>query len=405
MPYYIAKDREGCKAGWAVIDQAGAMFGCHTTKQGAIDQAVAISISTKEPFEGERGNRALPDELSVGDYVAWVIQTTELESYAGVITEMVGTEAKISVWDDEEEIWFDTKLIAVVPISELKKIEPLPTADTPATLGDVVDLIEEVKPMDAQRAKWVNAAWAIKAKLEGLSDEARSLGKNEVRTGHTKIEVREDGDGLTFSGYAAVFNSDSQPLPFIERIAPGAFKRSLQSRNEIKLLWNHDAGEPLASVRGGTLRLTEDDRGLRVEAKMANTTRGRDVAELIRSGTVDSMSFGFSTISDSWSSDGSTRTLNAVRLFEVSIVSSPAYEATAGTLAVRSAQTIDADQLAEALFKLESGEELDPTAASLVTDVVAKLTKTEEVQQVEGDILALKKKKLDLLLKEATNAN
>jgi hypothetical protein len=137
-----------------------------------------------------------------------------------------------------------------------------------------------------------------------------------------------------------------------------------------------------------------------VEANLANTTRGRDVAELIRSKVIDSMSFGFSVIKDSWSGDGNMRTLEAVRLFEVSIVSSPAYEGTAGTVAVRSTAGIDADQLADALMRLESGEELDATHATLITDVVAKLTKTEEVQEVQGDILALKKKKLDLLLKE-----
>jgi HK97 family phage prohead protease len=168
-------------------------------------------------------------------------------------------------------------------------------------------------------------------------------------------------------------------------------------------LWNHDSGEPLASVRGGTLKLVEDARGLKVEATLANTTRGRDVSELIRSKVIDSMSFGFSVIKDAWSNDGNTRTLEAVRLFEESIVSSPAYEGTAGTVAVRSAVAesgIDADQLADALMRLESGEELDPNQATLITDVVAKLTKTEEVQEVQGDILALKKKKLDLLLKE-----
>jgi HK97 family phage prohead protease len=164
------------------------------------------------------------------------------------------------------------------------------------------------------------------------------------------------------------------------------------------MLWNHDAGEPLASVRGGTLKLVEDERGLKVEATLANTTRGRDVAELIRSKTVDSMSFGFSVIKDSWS--GEVRTLQSVRLFEVSVVSSAAYPATEGTVAVRSTTGIDADQLADALMRLESGEDLDPTQATLITDVVSKLTKTEEVQEVQGDILALKKKKLDLLMKD-----
>jgi hypothetical protein len=82
------------------------------------------------------------------------------------------------------------------------------------------------------------------------------------------------------------------------------------------------------------------------------------------------------------------------------VVSSAAYPATEGTVAVRSTTGIDADQLADALMRLESGEDLDPTQATLITDVVSKLTKTEEVQEVQGDILALKKKKLDLLMKE-----
>jgi HK97 family phage prohead protease len=263
-----------------------------------------------------------------------------------------------------------------------------------------IEAEQERETMTANtRSKWVDVAWRIKNQLEGGDSEGRSTSKQEQRIHATNFEIRETADGMSFTGYAAVFNSDSEPLPFIERIAPGAFKRSLQSRNEVKLLWNHDAGEPLASVRGGTLRLTEDEIGLRVEATLANTTRGRDVAELIRSKTIDSMSFGFSVIKDSW--QGEVRTLEAVRLFETSVVSWPAYTATSGTISVRSAAPgIDADQLADALMRLESGEELEESHATLITDVVAKLTKTEEVQEVQGDILALKKKKLDLLLKE-----
>jgi HK97 family phage prohead protease len=263
-----------------------------------------------------------------------------------------------------------------------------------------IEAEQERETMTANtRSKWVDVAWRIKSQLEGGESEGRSTSKQEQRIHATDFEIRETADGMSFTGYAAVFNSDSEPLPFIERIAPGAFKRSLQSRNEVKLLWNHDAGEPLASVRGGTLRLVEDEIGLRVEATLANTTRGRDVAELIRSKTIDSMSFGFSVIKDSW--QGEVRTLEAVRLFETSVVSWPAYTATSGTISVRSAAPgIDADQLADALMRLESGEELEESHATLITDVVAKLTKTEEVQEVQGDILALKKKKLDLLLKE-----
>jgi HK97 family phage prohead protease len=263
-------------------------------------------------------------------------------------------------------------------------------------------MVDEV--LDESRDKWVRAAWAIKARLEGLTEEARSLGKTEVRTEHVDLEIRETGDGMTFEGYAAVFNSPSQPLPFVETIKPGAFKRSLQGRHRMMLLWNHNASEPLASTRNGSLKLVEDARGLKVTARLANTQTGRDVAELIRSGVIDAMSFGFQVKKDSWSADGNNRTLEEVAVHEVSLTSFPAYEGTAGTTSVREKRDIDADQLADSLMKLESGEELDAEQAKVISEVVAKLTKTdevEEVEEVEGDILALKKKKLDLLMKEA----
>ena len=501
MPYFIAKDREGCAGGWAVVDQAGEILGCHAGKQSAIDQAVALSIATDEPFEGERA-------LLVGDYVTWVRGD---ETYYGEIYRIDGDQAEVKIYEDEDGVYVESVLLAMLPLTDLTKITDLPTLeleseddedraineDAPAYMraaarrglefyadglggdGLVERTIREARDMaegrvtddkwiriaawiarhmddldapDAQpdsdnypsagvvahllwgsgptkraaertmafaesvvarieaeqeretmtantRSKWVDVAWRIKSQLEGGDSEGRSTSKQEQRIHATDFEIRETADGMSFTGYAAVFNSDSEPLPFIERIAPGAFKRSLQSRNEVKLLWNHDAGEPLASVRGGTLRLVEDEIGLRVEATLANTSRGRDVAELIRSNVVNSMSFGFSVIKDSW--QGEVRTLEAVRLFETSIVSWPAYTATSGTISVRSAAPgIDADQLADALMRLESGEELEESHATLITDVVAKLTKTEEVQEVQGDILALKKKKLDLLLKE-----
>ncbi len=253
-----------------------------------------------------------------------------------------------------------------------------------------------------KKNKWLDAAWLIKASIEGVTEEARQLGKTEQRVNVANLEIRDAGDGMAFEGYAAIFNSDSEPLPFIERIQPGAFKRSLQSRNEIKLLWNHDAGEPLASLRGGTLKIFEDNVGLRVSAQLANTQRGRDTAELIRSGTIDSMSFGFNVVKDSWNSDGTVRTLEAVRLFEISLVSFPAYQATAGTLSVREQRDIDADKLAESLAQLESGAELGADQAELIKTVVDKLTaQTEEIVEPNNgfDLVKLQQLKLKLLEK------
>ena len=393
MPYYIAQEVEGCIGDWAVVSDAGTLHGCHPTKQAAIDQAVAISLATDEPFLGERSLRALPDELVIGDTVAWVVET---EAYAGVVSALMDTDAHVAVWDEEDGIWSPEGITAVVPIADLKKISPLvsePEIEDPQQDPSMPPL-PDVPFQVASRAKWMKAAHAIIARLEGATEEARAIGKNEVRTNH--IELRAEGDGRSFSGYASVFNQPSQPLPFIEYVKPGAFKRSLQSRNRMMLLWNHDTSNPLASTRNGSLQLTEDNVGLKVTATLPDTTLGRDIAELVRTGVIDSMSFGFSVKKDSWSGDGQTRFLEDVTLYEVSLVSTPAYEGTAGTVSVRSG--ISADALADALLKIESGEELDPEQGALVGDVISRLTKTPEVEEVQGDILALKKKKLDLLM-------
>jgi HK97 family phage prohead protease len=227
---------------------------------------------------------------------------------------------------------------------------------------------------------------------------------SETRVSDAQFEIRAVGDKLTFSGYAAVFNSDSQPLPFIERIAPGAFKRSLQSRNDVKLLWNHDSGEPLASTRSGTMRLVEDSKGLRVEAELAPTTRGKDLSILMERGDIDKMSFGFNVQSDSWSPDGNVRTLESVRLLEVSIVTFPAYESSVAQ--VRSLDDIDTEKLSDALLALEVSDSLTPDQAGLLQNVIKQMTKgeigsvepVETVVQVEPEVnlLVLKQLKHEL---------
>lgn len=235
----------------------------------------------------------------------------------------------------------------------------------------------------------------------------------EKRVNAVDFELRDaDDGGVTFTGYAAVFDSPSEPLPFIETVAKGAFGRSLRSRNDVKLLWNHDSGQVLGSTRAKTLRLVEDDKGLRVEGDLPDTTLGRDARELIRRGDVDSMSFGFTTIRDKWSEDGNQRTLHAVRLHEVSIVAFPAYTATAGTTGVRSLfrlavrADVDAEALADAMLKLEQGEELEEGERDVLTAAISSLSPSVKIEPTPepgelGDLglLDLKRKKLDLLSK------
>ena len=220
------------------------------------------------------------------------------------------------------------------------------------------------------------------------------------------IEVREAGDGMTFSGYAAVFNSPSEPLPFTETIAPGAFRRSLSSRNNVLMLLNHDPAVPLASTRSKTLSLAEDGTGLRAQAKLPDTSAGRDLSVLLRDGIVNSMSFGFSVPKggDSWSDDGMTRTLRSVRLHEVSVVAFPAYAATSASVrsldALATRTGLDADALADAITSLEGGTELTRDQAQLLDAVITKLAPAEEPEPaVEVPSLALLRDQLDLALK------
>ena len=362
-------------------------------------------------------SRALPDELEVGDFVSWrasggrargrvvrINRNGELTAPESDFT-VTGTPddpaALIRIYEQTADGWSDTPVIVVHRFTTLTKIDDLEdeTNSARSRANRIIARINQEESMTKEN-KWLDVARAIALKIDGPRPESK---EPEVRVNSTEIEVRSEGDGMTFSGYASVFDSPSEDLGgFIEYVAPGAFKRSLQARNEIKLLWNHDTSEPLASVRGGSLQLVEDSRGLKVTAKLPNTTRGRDVAELLRSKVIDSMSFGFNVIKDSWSNNGSVRTLESVRLSEVSVVTFPAYTATTAT--VRSLQpTIDADELATALLKLESGEDLDEKSASLITDVVGKLRQQPEPEVEPGDnglaLLDLKKKQLDLLLK------
>lgn len=245
----------------------------------------------------------------------------------------------------------------------------------------------------------------IEAENEGRA-KGQALSKMETRINSAEFEIRETDEGMRFSGYAAVFNSDSEPLPFTERIAPGAFRGSLRNRNDIKLLWNHETASVLGSTRAGTLKLTENERGLYVEANLPNTSVGRDARELISRGDVDSMSFGFTVArgGDEWSADGSVRTLNKINLHEVSIVAFPAYTATAGSTAVRGLDKVakraevDADALADALLKIENGEDITTDDRNLVATVLEKLSPAVEEPKGDLDMLALKKKKLELLM-------
>jgi len=303
-------------------------------------------------------------------------------------------------------------------LGDLDSPDANPSSENYPSAGVVAHLLWGSGPSKSSANRTMKYAEGVVARLEeenraSISQESEQMAKIEKRTNEVKFELRavEGEEGMTFTGYAAVFNSPSEPLPFIERIAPGAFKRSLKARNDIKLLWNHDTGAVLGSTRAGTLKLEEDNYGLRVTAVLPDTTLGRDVRTLVQRGDVNAMSFGFSVPAggDSWNAEGTERTLKSVRIFEVSVVAYAAYSATAGTATVRSFDgvakraEVDADQLADAMLAIEDGKDLSLEQSELLTKVIQRLTPQEEAE-VEANsedltALELKKKKFELLMK------
>lgn len=152
------------------------------------------------------------------------------------------------------------------------------------------------------------------------------------------IEIRAE-KGKKVGGYAAVFNSETDIGGYFrEVIAPGAFSEAV--KQDVRALLDHDSGRVIGRTSAGTLRLTEDDKGLAVEIDLPDTSDGRDAAVLIERGDLSGMSFGFIVTHDEWDETGDVpvRTIHKVDLREVSVVAFPAYDDT--SIAMRSLDAV-----------------------------------------------------------------
>lgn len=154
--------------------------------------------------------------------------------------------------------------------------------------------------------------------------------KREIRVG-LPIEVRqEDDDLIKVTGYAAVFNQRTNIAGvFEEQIAPGAFSDAV-GRDDVVFLINHE-GLPLARTRSGTLELKEDDKGLFIATGLASVDPDvQSIVPKMERGDLDKMSFAFIPELVEWDESGDipVRTIKRAELYDVSIVTSPAYEGT-----------------------------------------------------------------------------
>ena len=436
MPYFISDKNSEC-AGWAVEKDDGEVIGCHQTKQDAIDQMVAVSIAEEMEPGGERAEQRQVD-LSLPEYIqsaarkgldyygkklagAGIVPSTVREARemaAGRITEdkviranawaarhMVDLDAPKNSNPDDEE--FPGAGAVAFYLWGINPLDPEPAIEWFHEKAELIkgELEEEVEEEDEDDLSEDDRSFTFLRSPEpefgNVSGMTEQVETRRITFNQFELRAGQAGDGMSFSGYAAVFNSDSEPLPFIERIAPGAFAKSLKSRNNIRMYMNHDSSMLLGTTRSKTVRLAEDSKGLFVDADLPDTSVGRDLSVLMQRGDVDSMSFGFTVPQggDRWSDDGSRRELRQIRLFEVSVVTGfPAYAATSASVrsldALATRTGIDADQLAVAITALESGQTLDPNHAALLRETVAKLEPTPQSAPASVGVLA---KHLELL--------
>lgn len=145
------------------------------------------------------------------------------------------------------------------------------------------------------------------------------------------FEVRANDSGeIVVEGYAAVFNEETTiGGQWREQIAPGAFTDAI-GRDDVVFLINHE-GLPLARTRSGTLQLSEDDHGLKMRASLdLSDPDVRSIVPKMKRGDLDKMSFAFVPTRQEWddSRDMPRRTIQQADLYDVSIVTTPAYAGT-----------------------------------------------------------------------------
>lgn len=192
-----------------------------------------------------------------------------------------------------------------------------------------------------------------------------------------ETRTKDGGEPVTvLTGYAAVFDSLSEDLGgFREKIAPGAFKRSIKNPNVMALI-DHMPNKLLGSSATGRVTVSEDRRGLATEITPVMTSYARDLEALLDAGEKTKMSFGFRTVQDKWEKvDGEDiRTLLEVDVFDVSVVTNPAYPATDVSVARRSlAEAREAEVTPEPKAEEPEGAAGPEKGADRVAELEAKI--------------------------------
>ena len=203
--------------------------------------------------------------------------------------------------------------------------------------------------------------------------------KKEIRTIKTavKVEKREDGSIKSIVGYPIVYNSDSEDMGFIERIAPGAATKALL-KSDVRGLKNHDASLIFART-GVNLTLKEDKDGVMMQATPVDTHNFRETAKEVDLGLLDGQSFAFTIKADEWKgldTDKPTRTITEFdSIFDVGPVTYPAYPDTSvGLRTLEEARAAAKDTIPKEKITIKINDEsFDFTGESRFDDAAEKI--------------------------------
>lgn len=190
-------------------------------------------------------------------------------------------------------------------------------------------------------------------------------------------ELRDEGEGSLLFGYAAVFNEwteiNSWEGRFLERIAPGAFRKTLRERGDrVKVLFNHGMDPQIGDKPLGKPRtMVERDRGLYVEVPLDETSYNADIKALLRSGALDGMSFRMTVVGEEWNLPENAmpeRTIKEIRLYEFGPVTFPAYQATEAGVRAHAPHAFEAWRSATGAPQTPSIEKNHDSAGDDATD-------------------------------------
>lgn len=220
---------------------------------------------------------------------------------------------------------------------------PLPKPKSNESKEDFIDrcmrdsIANDEFPDNKQRLAICNSTWKEKEDKSKMNDK---LERRYIDISNTDIEVRSDNDeNITIQGHAAVFNSDSEYMGFTERIKPGAFRKALKSNPDVIALFNHDENSIFGRT-GQNLFLKEDKDGLHMEVKQIDDDDFKRMANKVKAGLLNKQSFAFIVGKDEWKdldTDNPKRTIIEVdELWDVSLVTTPAYQGTDASVALRS---------------------------------------------------------------------